>query len=112
MGLINQHALKESAKQKKDNHYLNKLNIINIRGTITFDEWKESGRFIGRDTFSDENPKENLHVDCTDIVEYYGCVHIQVLKGGEFYIEPTKSSKSLDEVEEMLWNNEYEKFWG
>lgn len=112
MGLIKQHLLKESEKEKKDNHYLNQLNKVNSRGTITFDEWKESGRFIGRYAFMDENPDENLHVDCTDIVEYYGGVYIQVLKGGEFYLEPKKSSKSLDEVEKMLWSKECEKFWG
>lgn len=111
MGLIKQHLTKEGLKDKKDTHLLNSLNRVNKRGTITFDEWKESGRFTNRDSFDKDNPEETLHVDCTDVVVYYGGVYIQVMKTGDFYISPEESSRKLDDMEKILWKKNAEKLW-
>lgn len=112
MGLIKQHLRKESAKEKQDIHLINKLTRVKERGSITFDEWKESGRFTHREAFEQDNPSENLHIDCTDVVVYYGGLYIQVLKNGEFYLSPEQTSKSLDDVEKIVWKKNAESLWG
>lgn len=65
-------------------------------------EFIESGRFICKEVFLDKNPNEKLRNDCTDVVHYIGGAYIQVLKSGEFYLDETFSSRSLDEVEIKL----------
>jgi hypothetical protein len=112
MGLIKTHLRKESAKEKKDIHLINKLTKVKERGSITFDEWKESGRFTNREAFEQDNPSENLHIDCTDVVVYYGGLFIQVLKSGDFYLMPEHTSTSLDAVEKILWKKNAESLWG
>jgi hypothetical protein len=62
-----------------------------------------TGRFICKDSFLDKNPNEKLHRKCTDIVHYEGGAYIQVLKTGEFYLDESFRSHSLDEVEVKLW---------
>ena len=61
-----------------------------------------SGRFIGRKSFLEKNPTEELLSDCTDIVRYADGSYIQVLKSGLFYVNDTFSSESLDEAEREL----------
>lgn len=62
-----------------------------------------SGRFICRESFLDKNPNEVLLKQCTDVVEYNDGSYIQVLETGEFYLDETFKSRSLDEVEVKLW---------
>lgn len=112
MGLISNHLQKESSKANKDVYLLAKLTKVSEKGTMTFDEWQDSGRFVDRKSFEAFNPDENLHVDCTDIVMYYGGVYIQVLKSGEFLIEANISNKSLDAIEKILWYKNEALFWG
>lgn len=112
MGLISNHLSKESSKSKQDVYLLAKLTKVNDRGTITFDEWQDSGRFVDRKSFEAQNPSENLHVDCSDIVMYYGGVYIQVLKSGEFFLDANTSSKSLESIEKILWEKNSAFFWG
>jgi hypothetical protein len=71
---------------------------------MTKEEFKNSGRFIYRDSFLEKNPNTILHTDCTDVVEYQSGAFIQLLKSGLFYLEDDLSSKSLDEVEDRLWD--------
>lgn len=98
MGLIKQHLKKESLKIYK--------------GTITYDEWQDSGRFVDRKSFEAHNPDENLHVDCTDIVMYFGGIYIQLLKSGEFFLDSKVSGKTLDAIEKNLWDKNLDLFWG
>lgn len=70
---------------------------------MTKEEFKNSGRFIYRDSFLEKNPNTILNPDCTDVVEYQSGAFIQLLKSGLFYLEDDFSSKSLDEVEDRLW---------
>lgn len=61
-----------------------------------------SGRFICRESFLDKNPNETLLKQCTDVVEYNNGSYIQLLDTGEFYLDETFKSRSLDEVEVKL----------
>lgn len=74
-----------------------------MKEIITFNEWQDTGRFMERELFEENNPKENLHFDCTDIVYYLGGAYIQVLKTGDFFIDTKTSSKNLEDVEKALW---------
>lgn len=62
-----------------------------------------SGRFICKASFLEKNPTEKLRSDCTDVVHYNGGAYIQVLKSGEYYVDDSYSSRSLDQAEIMLW---------
>jgi hypothetical protein len=62
-----------------------------------------SGRFICKEAFLDKNPDEKLLKSCTDVVEYINGAYIQVLESGEFYVDDTFKSRSLDEAEIKLW---------
>jgi hypothetical protein len=62
-----------------------------------------SGRFICKGAFLDKNPDEKLLKSCTDVVEYVNGAYIQVLESGEFYVDETFKSRSLDEAEVKLW---------
>jgi hypothetical protein len=65
----------------------------------------DSGRFTERGSFLEKNPNEILHKDCTDVVVYHDGSYLQLLGTGEFYLREGISSKSLDEVERMLFEN-------
>jgi hypothetical protein len=82
-----------------------KLSTVKDRPNMTFDEWMETGRFCFRKDFEQDNPNENLHVDCTDVVIYYGGAYIQVLKSGDFYMNAETKSKFLHEIEKEVWQN-------
>lgn len=105
MRLIKQHLEKEKAKDKKDLRLINDLTKLLDKGEITFDQWYESGRFIHRDEFANDNPDENLHVDCTDVVVYYGGLYLQVLKSGEFYLNPKNISNNINDIEKSIWED-------
>lgn len=63
----------------------------------------DSGRFTVREAFLEKNPNEILHKDCTDVVVYHDGSYLQLLNTGEFYLREGISSRSLDEVETMLF---------
>jgi hypothetical protein len=66
------------------------------------DKLIDTGRFIGRESFLEKNPTKKLLNECTDVVSYGNGSYIQVLKSGEFYIDDTFKSRSLDEAEIIL----------
>jgi hypothetical protein len=63
----------------------------------------DTGRFNYRSLFQIVNLDENLHVDCTDVIVYDGDVYIQVLKDGTFYLDNQNKSKTLSDIEKVLW---------
>ena len=62
----------------------------------------DTGRFICKASFLIKNPTEELLEECTDVVAYADGSYIQVLKSGEFYVDDTFKSRSLDEAEIKL----------
>ena len=64
-----------------------------------------SGRFVCRSAYIEKKTGKVLKDDCTDVVEYFGGHIIQVLKSGEFYVDESYSSDSLDKSEIILWEN-------
>lgn len=62
----------------------------------------DTGRFICKESFLQNNPTKNLLEECTDVVAYADGSYIQVLKSGEFYVDDTFKSRSLDEAEAIL----------
>lgn len=62
----------------------------------------DTGRFICKESFLKKNPTEKLLEECTDVVAYSDGYYIQVLKSGEFYVDDTFKSRSLDEAEIKL----------
>lgn len=111
MGLISNHLKKENLKSKKDLYLIDKLSGILHKGTLEFQEWQDSGRFNERKHFEKSNQDENLHIDCTDIVQYLGDLYIQVLKSGVFFLDVNLSSKSLDVVEKIVWDKNKDLFF-
>jgi hypothetical protein len=75
------------------------------KSVMTFSEWQDTGRFMERKKFEEFYPKENLHFDCTDVIEYSGGVYIQSLKTGVFFINANESSKILELMEKVLWDS-------
>jgi hypothetical protein len=70
---------------------------------MTKESFINSGRITDLKTFINLRPKENLHIDCTDVVLYEDGRYIQMLKTGE-YLFDTMADKSLENVEEFMWN--------
>jgi hypothetical protein len=62
----------------------------------------DTGRFICKESFLQKHPTEQLLKECTDVVAYANGHYIQVLKSGEFYLDETFKSRSLDEAEIKL----------
>ena len=62
----------------------------------------DTGRFICKESFLKKNLTEKLLEECTDVVAYADGYYIQVLKSGEFYVDDTFKSRSLDEAEAIL----------
>lgn len=69
---------------------------------MTKETFINTGRFTDLKTFLNLYPKENLHVDCTDVVLYEDGHYIQALKTGEFLYHDF-TDKKLDNVEEFMW---------
>ena len=69
---------------------------------MTIETFINTGRFTDLKTFLNLYPKENLHVDCTDVVLYDDGYYIQALKTGEFMYQDF-TDKKLDNVEEFMW---------
>jgi hypothetical protein len=103
MGLIKQHLDRELSKPVPDAYMVSELNKIVNRRTTSFGEWVQSGRFINRDEYLSIRPDELLHIDCTDVIQYYGDVYLQLLKSGNFYIDASFQSPDIKESERQLW---------
>jgi hypothetical protein len=76
------------------------LALINFN---QMEKFVNSGRFICKESYLEKNPTEKLLKECTDVVEYIDGSYIQVLESGEFYVDSTFKSRSLDEAEIKLW---------
>ena len=100
---------REVRKTKPDSGLVAKLYYILNLDEVTFDVFKDTGRFKPRDVFKYERKKEVLLPDCTDVVVYAGDFYIQALKTGEFLFKPVSDkqanlrSESLDILEEAMW---------
>jgi hypothetical protein len=106
----------------------NELNIDALSkmdkfGRLSLEEFRETGRFIDRTTFAQDNPSIRLHPECVDVVVYLCGFYIQSLKDVFLIIMEetanesdeidrwTFSDESLDDVEKVLWNNRANKFF-
>jgi hypothetical protein len=69
---------------------------------MTQAEFINTGRITDLKTFLNLRPKENLHVDCTDVVVYEGGLYIQMLKSGWYYFDGYQHH-TLEGVEDLLW---------
>lgn len=105
MGSIKKH-LEKTSNQKT----IEQLSKILKRGTITIEEWRETGRFIPAEEYLHDNKDVNLLKDCKEVIEYAGAGIIQLLHTGFFTYKDIKS-KSIDEVEDNLWKDICEKLW-
>jgi hypothetical protein len=80
-----------------------------MANSITLEDLSNTGRFICRDAYLDKNPDENLHKECTDVVQYIGGHIIQVLESGQFMVDEDFKSISLDEAEGWLYAKKINK---
>lgn len=111
MGTIQKHYDIEAAKQNPSQELLIHLSNVLLRKTLTLNEWKLSSRFIPRDQFLAENPREKLLATCEEVIEYLGKNYIQVLSSGTFRYTSSIRSKDLFEVEIAMWSEVAEQFW-
>jgi len=73
---------------------------------MTKDELINTGRITDLKTFLNLRPKENLHVDCTDIVLYKDGHYIQMLKSGWYFFDGYQHA-TLEAMEELMWKKFY-----
>ena len=66
------------------------------------DKFSLTGRFTVRSAYLEKNPEAQLEKNCTDVVEYIGGHIIQLLSSGEFMVDESFKSRSLDESEIKL----------
>lgn len=107
MATIQEHY--DSVKNNKE--LSDKLSKVLERKTLTLNEWKLNSKFIPRDQFLAENPKEKLLSTCDEVIEYFGKHYIQVLGSGTFRYTSSIRSKDLSEVENAMWSEVSEKLW-
>lgn len=69
-----------------------------------FESLSNTGRFMCAVSYAQKNPEVKLQDDCTDVVHYRGGHIIQLLKSGEFMVNESFSSRSLDEAETYLFS--------
>jgi hypothetical protein len=80
------------------------INVPSIEGIETREKFIDTGRIVPSIVFEDLYPKENLHVDCTDVVVYAGGNYIQMLKTKGFFFNNHVYVK-LDLAEDILWES-------
>jgi hypothetical protein len=80
------------------------ISVPSMKGIETIEEFINTGRIVPRGTFNTRYPKENLHVDCTDVVVYAGGNYIQMLKTKGFMIDNRVYVK-LELAEDVLWES-------
>ena len=104
----------ELGKLKPDSLHLDTLQVIKERGSITLEQFSNTGRFASRELFLMENPKANLHSQCADVVYYVGGFYVQALKDNTFYADLCGYkivNKSLDAIEETIWEMFLENYF-
>lgn len=69
---------------------------------MTKESFINSGRITDIKTFLNLYPKENLHMDCTDVVLYQDGHYIQMLKSGWYFYDGYQHA-TLEAMEELLW---------
>lgn len=111
MSIIKQQLDRELNKPKKDNQIIIELTKIIDKGSITFSEWQNSGKFIPAENFREELPDANIHKDSTDIILYFGDIFVQVLKTDIFYVDPGYVSNDIKLAEQELWNKNVKNFF-
>lgn len=80
------------------------ISVPSMKGIETKEKFIDTGRIVPRPVFEDLYPKENLHVDCTDVVVYAGGNYIQMLKTKGFLLNNHVYVK-LDLAEDILWES-------
>ena len=80
------------------------ISVPSMKGIETREKFVDTGRIVPSLVFEDLYPKENLHVDCTDVVVYAGGNYIQMLKTKGFFFNNHVYVK-LDLAEDILWES-------
>jgi hypothetical protein len=114
MKAISNHIKAELKKTKSDSGLLHQLNKILEKGSVSFEEFANTGRFMSEKDFRRYNPRETLLHDCTDVVVYAGNLYIQVTKSGLFTIVQAGAkgklqATQLEVAEKALWQMVAEK---
>jgi hypothetical protein len=110
MKTIKNHLELEQAQTKPNQLRIDELNKILKRGTLTLEEWRMTGRFTPAEEYLSRNVGAKLIKDCKEVIEYVGDNIIEVSHTGYFVFQDTKS-KTLDDVENKMWNSIAEKLW-
>jgi len=108
MKAISNHIKLELKKAKPDDGLLTQLNKMLEKGSVTFEEFTNTGRFSNEKDFRRHNPKEILLHDCTDVIVYAGNLYLQASKDGMFTLVQKGSkgkiqSPQLEVAELALW---------
>jgi hypothetical protein len=96
----------ELSKTKPDDLHLSTLKQMKDERGLSLEKFSDTGRFANRELFLMENPKANLHSQCTDVVYYVGGFYIQALKDNTFFADLCGYkivNKSLDSIEGAVW---------
>jgi len=108
---------------KPDQLHVSMLRSIKDGAKLTLDEFRKSGRFVGK--LNVDLPKNSkLHPDCSEIIVYLCGFYIQVMKDGTFMAiadmdtnesdeidKWTRTTESLEDAESFLWMNVADKFF-
>jgi hypothetical protein len=111
MGLIQQQLDRELSKEVKDTATISLLQGIIDKGFISLNEFRESGKFIPASDFVKDFPLENLHIDCTDVVKYFGDIYFQVLKTGYYLVDGGLTEAIVEYAEGLLYENNAGNFF-
>lgn len=68
-----------------------------------------TGLIMNIKDYMQANPQAKLHIDTFDVLVYKDGHTIEMLKTGEFMYN-NQRSKSIEEVEEILWKDIAEKY--
>jgi len=82
------------------------LIVPSMSGIESKEEFINTGRIVPRSVFEHQYPKENLHVDTTDVVVYAGGNYIEMLKTKGFLLANQVYVK-LELAEDVLWESTY-----
>lgn len=107
---IEEHLKLEKSNLKPNKSKIQELTKILKRNTLTLEQWRMTGRFIPAEEYKANNPNTEVEENCTEIIEYAGKSFVQVLNTSDFVFKDTKS-KSLDEIENLMWENVAESLW-
>jgi uncharacterized membrane protein len=101
--------IKKHLARTTDPERIKELTYIVNRGTITLEQWRDTGKFFYASQY-----KKELSKDCVQVVEYAGGSIIELIKkDNESFIFSIKGTESqnLDKVEDALWKEVCEKLW-